>query len=135
MEYMNPPQDISRPQRFGQVAGVLGLAVLTILGATYLTNRLRKLQQTQQLLDTLPAAIEARAGESVVDMEHSAAAHAPAAVTGEVAPAATCGAGVLEEKTVEELYQMARDRDIAGRSNMRKAELIVALQASDEKAS
>ncbi|MTB53851.1 hypothetical protein E1J53_0022965 [Lewinella sp. W8] len=38
----------------------------------------------------------------------------------------------LEEKTKEELYQMAQDADIEGRSEMNKAELVEALEATED---
>jgi DNA end-binding protein Ku len=54
---------------------------------------------------------------------------APQATAGKPAPAPKAAASAdLEIRTREELYQMASERDIAGRSKMSKAQLLKALQ-------
>lgn len=69
----------------------------------------------------------ARKGERVIRQVRDVAADA----TGQAAEAVEEDADTrpYEERTRDELYRLAADRQIAGRSSMRKAELIEALRA------
>lgn len=114
----------SKSTRIGQVLAATAVALGGTIASVYALNRLRRHHKTQALLDTLPpdtdVGIEDETAEPADDV------YDPAQVTdGHTETVA------LEQMTHEELYRLAQDHDVAGRSSMRKAELIEALRDVD----
>lgn len=122
MEYMNTPRRSTRKAGVGRILGASTVALGGALAGIYAINRLRRHSKTQALLDTLPPArdvgIEDNTAEPADDV------YDPAEVTHEPATQ-------LEDLRFDELYQLAQQHDIAGRSSMRKPELIAALRDAD----
>jgi len=75
------------------------------------------------------AAPAAKAAPAHAPSPPSARTHAPAAKPAR--PSRRSTASDLEGKTREELYEMATQRDLSGRSNMSKAQLVKALASAD----
>lgn len=134
---MTSSKQSQKTSRLGRLVGLTALAIAGAVLGTYAANLLRKDQQREQLLGALPADVpmpsRLAAGSQVEETALEAAVTA-SAVTHDVAgheieertePAT---GAALESRTVEELYELAKQHDIAGRSNMRKADLIEALQ-------
>lgn len=108
-------------QRVGQILGATTVALGGTLAGIYALNRLRRHSKTQALLDTLPpitdVGIEDNTSEPADDVYDPAeVTHGHDSVTR------------LEDLRFDELYQLAQQHDIVGRSSMRKAELIAALR-------
>lgn len=121
MERMNTPTNASRKPGIGQILGAAAVALGGTLAAVYALNRLRRHSKTQALLDTLPpttdVGIEDNTAEPADDI------YDPAEVThghGSVKR--------LKDLRFDELYQLAQQHDVVGRSSMRKAELVAALR-------
>lgn len=118
---MDSSKKRSRSSRVGKILEITAVTVAGTVASVYVLNRLRRHRKTQALLDTLPPStdvgIEDETAEPADDV------YDPAEVTedtGEQEPSA--------DMTFDELYQLAQQRDLAGRSSMRKAELITALR-------
>lgn len=138
MEAMeSSPQD---PPGAGRLAKALGFTALLISGvviATFATSRWRKMRQTEDLIKALPPPqqpsdestvepaepVEVQDTELQEDTTPEDIEEAP-----QKQPLEELTVEELEELTVEELYRLARRYDIPGRSSMRKAELIEALE-------
>ena len=122
MEYMNTPRRSTRKAGVGRILGASTVALGGALAGIYALNRLRRHSKTQALLDTLPPArdvgIEDNTAEPADDV------YDPAEVTHEPATQ-------LEDLRFDELYQLAQQHDITGRSSMRKPELIAALRDAE----
>lgn len=130
MEAMeSSPQD---PPGAGRLAKALGFTALLISGvviATFAASRWRKMRQTEDLIKALPPP-QQPSDESTVEPAE------PVEVQEAELQEDTTPEDIeevpqkqpLEELTVEELYRLARRYDIPGRSSMRKAELIEALE-------
>ncbi|NLZ98843.1 MAG: hypothetical protein GX920_08535 [Micrococcus sp.] len=119
---MNTPRRSTRKAGVGRILGASTVALGGALAGIYAINRLRRHSKTQALLDTLPPArdvgIEDNTAEPADDV------YDPAEVTHEPATQ-------LEDLRFDELYQLAQQHDIAGRSSMRKPELIAALRDAE----
>jgi hypothetical protein len=76
-----------------------------------------------------PSRPESAPASDTASLASTETATPPRATTASAA-AATPVAQTLEDHTVVQLYEMAREEKIRGRSNMRKAELIAAIRAS-----
>lgn len=122
MEHMNTSRRSIRSPGIGQILGASTVALGGALAGIYALNRLRRHSKTQALLDTLPptgdVGIEDNTAEPADDV------YDPAEVTRETATQ-------LEDLRFDELYQLAQQHDIAGRSSMRKPELIAALSDAE----
>ena len=114
----------SKPTRIGQVVGATAVAIGGTIASVYALNRLRRHRKTQALLDTLPPSTDVGIEDQTAEPDDDV--YDPAQVSDGHAETAA-----LEDMTYEELYRLAQDRDVAGRSSMRKAELIEALRDSD----
>lgn len=130
MEAMeSSPQD---PPGAGRLAKALGFTALLISGvviATFATSRWRKMRQTEDLIKALPPPQQPSDESTVepaepVEVQDTELQEDTTPEDIEEAPQKQ----PLEELTVEELYRLARRYDIPGRSSMRKAELIEALE-------
>ena len=122
MKDMNTSRRSTRSPGIGQILGASTVALGGALAGIYALNRLRRHSKTQALLDTLPPArdvgIEDNTAEPADDVYDPAeVAHEPATQ--------------LEDLRFDELYQLAQQHDIAGRSSMRKPELIAALRDAE----
>lgn len=123
----------SNSARIGQILASTAVAVGGTVASIYVVNRLRRHRQTQALLDTLPPSTDATIKDETAEPADDT--YDPAEVNNAVAADLSIEVASdeslpepLEALTVEELYQLARKHDIAGRSSMRKAGLIVALR-------
>ena len=150
---MNSPQNASRTRLARRIVGVATVIAVTASVALYAANHWRKVRAIDDLVKTLPTvkqppvpmddvtdaslgrATDSRVQDtSDVGSYEMAAPEAPAValpVPIDTKPPAAFDDS-LESKTVEQLYELARDRNIAGRSSMRKAQLINALRTSKE---
>ena len=134
---MSSSQQSPSPSRIGRLIGVAALAVAGVIIGTYAANLMRRDHKRAQLLGALPTDVpmpeDLTSGSSIKDADReqavltSAVVHDMAAHDIEERSEPAVGAS-LESRTVEELYELAKQHDIAGRSNMRKAELIESLR-------
>ncbi|WP_022869283.1 hypothetical protein [Yaniella halotolerans] len=103
----------------GEILGASAVALGSAVVGMYVLNRLRRHSKTQALLDTLPprtdVGLEDHTAEPADDV------YDPAEVTRDSATR-------LEELRYDELYQLAKQHFVVGRSSMAKPELVAALQ-------
>ncbi|GAA2024640.1 hypothetical protein GCM10009720_00450 [Yaniella flava] len=121
----------STGQRIGQILSATTVAVAGTVAAVYAANRLRRHRQTQDLLDSLPPATNVSAEDSQEEPDLALKPDVDERVDPQGPVTDDAPSDQLEALTVEELYLLAQERDIIGRSNMRKAELIDALRAKE----
>ena len=121
----------STAQRIGQVLGATTLAVGGTVAAVYAANRLRRHRQTRNLLDSLPPATNVSAEDTQEEPDLALRPDVDERVEAQGPVTDDAPSDQLDALTVEELYLLAQERDIIGRSNMRKAELIDALRANE----
>lgn len=136
---MTSSEQSKRPSRVGRLFGLAALAVAGVVLGTYAANMIRKDRTRENLWGQLPADTQIpeglASGDNLDDADLEEAV-TTAAVTHDVAghdieEQSEPAVGVaLEARTVEELYELAKQHDIVGRSNMRKAELIESLRAA-----
>ena len=134
---MTSSEQSQRPSRLGRLVGFAGLAIAGVIIGTYAANMIRKDRLGEKLWGDLPADTpmpeELASGDNLNDADLEEAV-TTAAVAHDVAgheiderPEPAVGV-TLEARTVEELYELAKQHDIPGRSNMRKAELVESLR-------
>ena len=134
---MTSSEQSQRPSRFGRLFGFAALAVAGVIIGTYAANALRKDRTRDNLWGELPSDIPVPEEFVSVDNLDDAdleEAVATSAVVQDVAgheideESEPAVGTALESRTVEELYELAKQHDIPGRSNMRKAELVESLR-------
>lgn len=127
MATMSSSHVSSSTQQLRKLLGITTLTGLGIAGSVYAINRWRKTRQSKALTATLPAVPPKPVPDASDNQPAQTDDMTDELATEDLHEATTPRA--LEELTVEELYRLARRYDVEGRSNMRKAELIEALQA------
>src|SRR5690625_608286 len=125
--------------RIGQIFVVTALVVGGAPATAYIAARLRRQRETHHLADTRPQHVHT--AEDIALPATAATEDVKVFLVADVAALDT-GAdnsnrgmpedrpGTLAALTVGELYQLAQQHDIMGRSSMRKAQLIEALHAA-----
>ena len=134
---MTSSQQSQSPSRFGRLVGFAALAVAGVIIGTYAANMFRQALARENLWGELPP--DAQLPETLASGRNLSNAGLEEAVTTsaivhdvaghEVEEQSEPAVGVaLEERTVEELYELAKQHGIPGRSNMRKAALVESLR-------
>lgn len=134
---MTSSEQSQSPARFGKIFRLAALAVAGAIIGTYAANMFRKDATRENLWGELPSDTQLpealASGDNLgnVDLEEavttSAVAHDVAGREIEEQPEPAVGVA-LEQRTVEELYELAKQHGIPGRSNMRKAALVESLR-------
>lgn len=134
---MTSPQQSKTSSRFVRLLGFAALAVGGAIVGTCTANALRKDRHHQTLSGSssaeAPIPGELGTADSLEDADLETPVTTSAAATEEAEPEvkedpAPAAESSLETRTVGELYELAQQHDIAGRSNMRKADLIRSLR-------
>ena len=132
MEAMHSPKNSSRVRRRRQLTGLSVLAIAGVVVSIYATSRWRRGHKAQELLESLPAPVPQAEKQAV-----AASGDEPAGIERTVidetggldVPQSSPQKRPLAHLTVNQLYRLAQHHNILGRSNMRKTQLIEALQS------
>lgn len=128
---MSIPRFVPRSRRLRQLTGAAALAVSGMLGGAYLAIRYRSASLRQEPLKPEQAVTEI-VSNAVVKPEQNPRLfelQTPQETFVVQDPVLEPSAiATLDGHTVGELYALAKTHDIPGRSGMRKAQLIAALQ-------
>jgi len=106
-------------QGVGQVLSASAVALGGTLAGLYALNRLRGSSRLQALLDTLPPRVDVGIQDNTAE---------PADEMYDPADVASSPTTRWEDVGFDELYRLARQHHIVGRSSMRKPELVAALK-------
>lgn|SRR5699024_8076853 len=127
---MASPQHSSVQSRVWKVLGYTALIISGAALTTYMVTKIRRDHKAQQLLVDLPAKLTTAPPQD--EQQHADLAEsATQTVENPEAPTQEKAQHRLETMTVDQLYELAKEYDIPGRSTMRKAQLIEALQTVD----